>query len=334
LLTSNSCRPKIYALDSGSKSTFRLYALSSLLFSTTVTWVLVFEPLEMATLLQLVLLLIWTCLSTTPEKRKHPIFTKVLSSQDVLGQLLSSTSPSFALGLFEVLQASTPPAVSYFKSLPTESKKRWAIYLLVLEKLGSRPRIYVGSATTARAGARLRLNTYDQGTLLLRYVEKALKEGYTIVHKGCLCWSPLPGAGEVPQIRVLFIALEAAFTFVFWAINCNTDYGFGMLDICQWEIEALDYDGLCSHNPLSEAPAGDHNLSAEELEAQAAERVRRLNEKSKRWADAHPKERAETYKRSKTKARDKQRHHCAICDMDFVDSSKLKRHEATKLHAN
>lgn len=43
--------------------------------------------------------------------------------------------------------------------------------------------------------------------------------------------------------------------------------GHGMVHICQWARDTLEYDGLCSHNPLSELPAGDHSLSAEELEA-------------------------------------------------------------------
>lgn len=67
-------------------------------------------------------------------------------------QLLSSTSLASAPGLFEVLQASTPPTVSYFKSLPTDCKKLWAVYLLVLEKLSCRPKIYIGSGTDAKSG--------------------------------------------------------------------------------------------------------------------------------------------------------------------------------------
>ncbi len=86
-----------------------------------------------STLLQLVSLLLWTCLNTTPKGQANQAFATVLSSQVIIEELLSSTSLVFAPGLFDTLQASTPPAVSYFKTLPTEFHKRWAVYLLVLE---------------------------------------------------------------------------------------------------------------------------------------------------------------------------------------------------------
>jgi hypothetical protein len=224
--------------------------------------------LDAPTLAHLVLLLTWTCLSTTSEKLKHPIFSKVLSGQDVLKQLLSYTSLVFAPGLFEVLQASTPPILSYFKSLPSEIQKLWVIYLLVLEKPGSRPRIYIGSATHTK-GAYQRFNDYDKGEKLSLNVQRALKDGYTIVHKGCLCWTPIPAASQRPQIRTLFIALEATFTFVFCALCSKKDYKMGHMR--RWPVESLEYDGLCSHNPLSEKVPGDHDLTAEELEAQVVE---------------------------------------------------------------
>jgi hypothetical protein len=101
------------------------------------------------TVFQLVVLLTWACLDNRPPKKKHPIFSKVLPTQAVVEELLSAVSVVFAPGLFEVLQASTPPTLHYFKGLPTDDKKRWGIYLLVLEKPGARPKIYIGSGTQA-----------------------------------------------------------------------------------------------------------------------------------------------------------------------------------------
>ncbi|KAI9878454.1 MAG: Aconitate hydratase mitochondrial [Pleopsidium flavum] len=208
-------------------------------------------------------------MGAAPEKQKHPIFTKVLSSYIVVEQLLSSASLTFAPGLFETLQASTPPTVSYFKGLPTDYKKRWAVYLLVLENRGSRSMIYIGSDTDAKSGVSARLGQYDKD---------ALEDGYTIVHKGLLSSTSIPSAAMVPILRVLFTALEATFTFVFWALLSKTNYGYGMADICPWARDTLEYDGLCSHSALTELPAGDHSLSAEELEAQALEIAQRRNE--------------------------------------------------------
>jgi hypothetical protein len=75
---------------------------------------------------------------------------------------------------------------------------------------------------------------------------------------------------------MLFILLEATFTFLFWAIRCKTEFGFGMTFMCAWAYTTLGYDELCSHNPLLEVPTGNLSLSTEELEALAAERQTKL----------------------------------------------------------
>jgi hypothetical protein len=145
---------------------------------------------DAATLPQLLLLLMWTCFSTCSDNAKHPIFLKVISGQDILEELLSSVSLTCAPGLFEILQSSTPPTISFFKALPSEFTKRWGIYLLTLEKSGCRPKIYIGSGTR-RQGVRERLNQYaHRGKYTPRYVAKALDDGYVITHKGLLCWLP------------------------------------------------------------------------------------------------------------------------------------------------
>jgi hypothetical protein len=36
-----------------------------------------------------------------------------------------------------------------------------------------------------------------------------------------------------------------------------------------WDRATLEYDDLCSHNPLMELVAGDFDLAAEQLEAKA-----------------------------------------------------------------
>lgn len=153
------------------------------------------------------------------------------------------------------------------------------------KKLNYRPRIYVGSGTDARDGVSARLRRYGKGGLLGRFVTQALDEGYIIQHKGLLCWTSIPSADIVPILRLLFVPrqLEATFTWFFWAVNCKTEYGYDMTDICQWAWDKLGYDGCGSHNPLSESPAGDIGLSAEELEAQALEWSRLRLDYIKEW---------------------------------------------------
>ena len=311
------------------------------------------------TIFQLVLLLLWTGLSTAPGHQKLYMFNKILSSHSIVEELLSSASITFAPGLFEILQASTPPTVSYFKSLPTEDKKRWAVYLLVLENrvTRSRPRIYIGSGTEARNGVSSRLGNYDSGVMVPRHVAKALEDGYTIVRKGLLCWtSSMPAAAMVPILRVLFIALEAVFTFAFWALRSKTEYGYGLAHICKWPRDELEYDGLCSHNPLVEIPAGDHSLSAEELEAQAVEALERRADSVRRCREKARLERPEKYKAKAIENRRKhldknpdaqkvadkrvieknlkeRKRYCAVCDHVFTKKAKLTKHLARPKHA-
>ncbi|KAJ9655835.1 carbamoyl-phosphate synthase (glutamine-hydrolyzing) cpa2 [Neophaeococcomyces mojaviensis] len=311
--------------------------------------------LEAITLPLLVLQLMWTLLDSVSPRNMHYNFTKVLPSLDVLEYMLASASLVFAPGLFEVIRASTPPTVAYFKSLPTDCTKIWGVYLLVLEKKGCRPKIYVGSGTQFEYGVSSRWSQYDHKRKLPRYVEQALKEGYRIVHKGLLCWTPIPSPTVVPVLRVLFVAIEATFTFVLWAVHCDTDYGFGLRHICLWDIDTLEYDGACGHNPLMEGVVSDLDLSAEELEAQAAlykERRKETKHKSvQKSKDANPEEfqakKTESnrnrrlnnpevvkneIKQWKVKAIEEKRHHCDICDFSFHTPGLLQQHLETPRH--
>jgi hypothetical protein len=131
-------------------------------------------------LLQLVLPLIWTCFNMG---RTYPLFSKVLSSQVIREQLFAFTTLVFAPGLLEDLQASTPPTISWFKSLPTDDYAQWAIYRIVLEKLFCRLKINIGSGTKAHALVRTRFSKYDRRSRPPIFADKALKDWYNIVHK-------------------------------------------------------------------------------------------------------------------------------------------------------
>jgi hypothetical protein len=125
---------------------------------------------EAATLLQLVLVITWTVLWDTPAIQKHHLFTHFITSQAVLEEIALTTSIVFALGLFNVLQAAAPPTIKYFKTLPTDISKRWAVYLLVLEKPSCRPKIYIGSGTKGRRGIQDRFMHYRPGHALPAWV--------------------------------------------------------------------------------------------------------------------------------------------------------------------
>ena len=114
---------------------------------------------------------------------------------------------------------------------------------------------------------------------LPRFVKGALDDGYAIAHKGLFCWAPLPKAATRFVLRVLFLALESAFSITFWAMYSKTkDYDMPQ-HLCPWEIDALDYDGCCSHAATAEQVAGENTLglTAEQLEAKDAEMKQRVS---------------------------------------------------------
>jgi hypothetical protein len=119
-----------------------------------------------------------------------------------------------------------------------------------------------------------------------------------------------------PAIRVLFIALEAALSYFFWAMRTvNKDYG--MSSICLWDLTALEYDGCCTHCCLNETITGDFTLSAEQLEAQAAQR--RENTRTSNKASERRIRKSKTY-------------HWTLCKVSKVSQYRLEEHDKTPSH--
>lgn len=140
-----------------------------------------------STILQFVLTMTWTCLKDTPSIQKNVLFAQFIPSLAVLEEIASTTSLTFAPGLFDILQAAIPPTIEYFKSLPLDTLRCWAVYVLILEKPDCPLKLYIGSGTEGSVGLYKRFQHYDTLIHLLEYVEKAIKEGYEIVHKAPLC---------------------------------------------------------------------------------------------------------------------------------------------------
>jgi hypothetical protein len=179
---------------------------------------------------------------------------------------------TFAPGLLDVLQSKTAPTISYFKSLPLHLVKLWAVYLLVLGKPGHRPKVYIGSGTESRSVVCTRIGQYNRGFSLPTYVRRALNDGYTISHKGLLCWSPLPTAAERYPLRALFIVAEAVLSLYFWTmVSRKKDYG--MPRLCPWSLNTLEYDGCCGHVSLTEkVQDACENLTPEQINTLDSER--------------------------------------------------------------
>jgi hypothetical protein len=210
------------------------------------------------------------------------------------------------------------------KSLPSDFRKRWGIYLLVLEKPFSIPRIYIGSGTNALSGVSQRMAQYTGLNTLPKYIKASVDDGYTITHKGLLAWAPIPLVKDMPLIRALFVLLEATLCFVLWAVKSKLGgepFAFGIRSLCSWAINGLSYTGLCSHNPLSEQLGIDFALSPEDLEALQNER--RLNENTRKRP-----QNAEHHANNISK----KRFHCAPCNYSAAHQANLDNHLLSKRH--
>jgi RNase P subunit RPR2 len=161
---------------------------------------------------------------------------------------------------------------------------------------------------------------------LPKYVDAALREGFTITHKGLLVWAPLPKASDVPMFRAIFLVLEAALTSVFWAVQSKvtgeSKFSFGILPLCPWNVSDLVYTGLCSHTPLVEQhTTGDVFLPVADLEELAETRHRKM------LAQKNP-----VNKQNFAKNRETKRFYCADCDYSAAHQKNLDVHFASKRH--
>jgi hypothetical protein len=253
-----------------------------------------------ADILSVVLSSAWTCLHDTPENQKNQYFDEFIPNESILLDLAASHPVEFAAGLNEVLQSETPPTVDYFTTLPDVAFKGWGIYLIVLGKPGELYRVYIGSATNTDRGLLARWHEYDQDTGLPKYYKASLAEGFTVVHRGLLCWTPsIPPPALQPTFRLLFLLLEATFSYIFWAMRTPDGKDYGMAHLCLWDRHALEYIGLCSHCCLREGVLGEFSLSAEELEALAIKR----KEHRAVWAKVYHQTQMETNYEEYTKKR-------------------------------
>lgn len=310
------------------------------------------------TMLQLLVLMTWTLLSQPVHM--NGLYKQLFSDQAVLSEICSAASLSFCSGLYEASQLAHPPAVSFFRNLPSNGRGHWAVYALVLEMSGAMPLIYIGSGTNMKRGVPARWIVYDKPDtykdILPKYIGHALADGYRIVHKGLLVWRSIPPAADAPRLRLLFVAMEAAFNFLFWSMKSKVkDYGLGIC--CPWPRDSFSYGGLCSHNALLEMVAGDFDLSGEQLEVIAAE----IKEKNRlyhvkyyqhllaedpegvkarmREADAryrvvsHDKSLARGTRYS-LKAKASRKYYCDVCELECTKKYDLERHHASRRHLN
>lgn len=219
----------------------------------------------------------YTFLSVTvdaPDWYVCPVYKIVLGEERSFNHICAESPLEFPPALFGTLQSTSPPTLDFFRSLPSPpTYKVWGIYVILMEKMGSRPKLYVGSGT-GTSGVQDRLRHYELKHRLPRFVQAAFDEGYAISHKGLICWSPIPSVGLIPKARVRFLAVEATFCHLFFAA-VETRLDVLWTSFLPWRREDVKWLPLCSHSPLMERPAGDPSMTPEQLEQYNTERKAR-----------------------------------------------------------
>ncbi|KAF7934116.1 uncharacterized protein EAE97_008476 [Botrytis byssoidea] len=267
----------------------------------------------------------------------------------------STMKLEFAPNLFETLSDPSPPSLSFFKSLPIVRGPFWAVYVVLMEKAGSAPKLYVGSGTSVAGGYKSRCETYLSGKTARMPigVRRALKHGYAIAKFGCLCWCSVPPSSLVPRTRLRIIALEGIFTCLFFASR-HYAMDWNWIGFMPWARSELLWVSLGTHLPFSEMVRGEMELSSEELDALEERRIARRNLRQLSWYykqvetvpgyHAHRANiKAKWYEKnrlkgqaqlaaSREKAKREKRYRCNPCDQNFPSPSGLARHRRGRLH--
>lgn len=215
---------------------------------------------------------IWACLRACSSKNK--LFDQVFFDEESLDECVLDANLTLAPGVLDVLDGTSPPDADFFKQLPTNFLDRWGAYGLLMRKKGCVDILYIGIGTNEYKGVKGRMDEYDSynsktfvstNNSCPSNVRKSLNNGYSIVHKGLLCWAPIPRARDVPRFRVLFYGLEAVFAYGFWALHSKT-MDVEIMSCCPWDPEEFTYDGGCSHNPLKDPIKARFDLTADQLD--------------------------------------------------------------------
>jgi hypothetical protein len=112
-------------------------------------------------------------------------------------------------------------------------------------------------------------------------VGRAVDEGYTVTHKGVLCWTTTPPSSTRFPMRSLMIPLETAFLLALWAMLSRTKT-YGMPSLLSWALDTIQYDGCCSHSAISEIVLGENEgLTTAQIAAKEAEMEARRAEQDK-----------------------------------------------------
>ncbi|KAI5370716.1 Putative translation protein, beta-barrel domain superfamily [Septoria linicola] len=263
----------------------------------------------------------------------------LISDQQAWDRVVLEQDLKLAPGLDSVLSSDSPPSLDFFRSLPQPSNSpgQWGVYVLLLEREGSKPRLYIGSGT--------------------ELTQKALDDGYTISSFGMLCWIDLPPAAQVLRQRARILVLEALMSIYFRACRKSIIDELYLDDFHIWDRDDVPWDPLCTHLSLCEKVAANINFTDEELERIAVARRERnmittqRHRKRKReedeaaclkqgldqinaWSARNPGRVNEIAADVRNKAKDQARFRCDTCDHNAATQYALDEHLKSARHVD
>lgn len=303
----------------------------------------------------LLLSVTWGCLSHP--SYHNPEFDIAFSSEDVFLSAYNSAGFLFCSDLLAVIQTG-PPSLAWFASVGLDifqdrdrvPYKSWGLYLHVFLKPGFPPLLYCGSATATEFGLRARFKDYRLLHAVSQELLDAVQDGFVLVHSIILAHCPIPQPPDQPRIRAVCLALEAAFSAIFWCMVSKTSNYGHLGHNAIWDREELPWNGLCTHSPLLEG-IGHLELTPEELDAIAREKKIHKNAYQREWSKADnakkranptPEFAAQRTKINKSKYVGKKRkrdaavanqtHYCELCEKSYTSAGELEKHRQTPLH--
>ncbi|KAF2118289.1 Hsp70 protein-domain-containing protein [Lophiotrema nucula] len=287
----------------------------------------------------------------------NPQFDHVFPVKDVLVSVFASAGFLFCSGLLSLLR-SGPPSLAWFASVSLNidtdreqvPSKSWGLYLHVFLKPGYLPLLYVGSATPSDIGLRARFKDYRLLHAVSQEILDAIDDGFVLSYSVILAHCPIPEPPNRPSVQAVCLALEAAFSAIFWCM-VSTTCNYGHLgDNSIWNREELPWNGLCTHSPLLER-VRDLHLTPEQLHTLNEARREQRKEYNRNWARAdNAKKRANPTpeftahrtkinavrypgkKRKRDAAVANKTHYCGLCDKAYTSRGELEKHRETALH--
>jgi hypothetical protein len=203
----------------------------------------------------------WKLLSTIPVAYKNSLHDTLFPTIEALGETFERAQVQFSPMLLAMLQSTSPPTIDEMATLPSNATNLWIVYVIILEKKGARPKVYVGSGTKmAGIAGETRLQEYDGNEKLSAEVLAAIQDKYKITHKRVLCGAPVPRPGRVYLYRALILLLENALALAFGAVHPSSPtlrsvspaFGNSASLLCNWNTVDQEYDGLCYRFAVTE----------------------------------------------------------------------------------